>query len=125
METKHTPDLKLPFKVQDGGYIANSENVIIARPYGVNHIARAEFIVKACNCHDELVKALQDALKNMQSEPVECRGDWQRGMFCGLEDGGTNDIYEACLFGYERALGKVEEWVLCGFEELILKATGE
>jgi len=45
-------------------------------PSGINNSANAEFIVRCCNSHDELVKALRDLLYlfdvgNMENEPDE------------------------------------------------------
>ena len=79
-------------------------------------------IVRACNNFPALLAELQTALKDMESDPVQCVGDWERGLFCGLEDRGINDVYEACRHGYEAALEKVNEWVLCSFEAAIAAA---
>ena len=69
-----------------------------------------------------LLAVCKDALKNMDCDAVLCLGDWETGMFCGLEDSNINDIYQACNYGYEKALERVQEWVLCGFEEAIAEA---
>lgn len=37
--------------------------------------SNAEFIVRACNCHDELVQALQDLLAADQMPPCEKQAD--------------------------------------------------
>lgn len=103
-----------------------AHNFTPARGYGrtpERATANAEYIVRACNAHEDLVKELQSALEDFESEPVQCVGDWERGLFCGLEDRGINDRYEACRHGYEMALEKVQEWVLCSFEDVIAKAT--
>jgi len=65
---------------------------------------------------EELEKTLRDALEAMDKPAVQATGDWQTGMFCGLEDKNITDRYEACIYGYEQALEKVQEWVLCDFE---------
>jgi hypothetical protein len=89
--------------------------------------ANALHLIKCWNAFEkdglvgEMRDALKDALKDMDSDAVQCNGDWQTGLFCGLEDVGTNDIYEACLHGYEKALDKVQEWVLCNFEAVLAK----
>ena len=70
----------------------------------------------------DLYKVLEDALKNMESDAVQCNIGWQAGLFCGLEDRNITDRYEACMYGYEQALEKVQEWVLCGFAEALAKA---
>ena len=82
-----------------------------------DRLDRAEAINK------DLLEVLKDALKNMDGDAVQCVGDWQKGMFCGLEDINITDRYEACMFGYEKALEKIQEWVICGFEAAIAKAS--
>ena len=43
---------------------------------------------------------------------IDLVGEWQTGLFCGLEDRGLqNDAYEACLFGYERGVEAAIEWM--------------
>ncbi len=71
---------------------------------------------------DDLLEALKKALKNMDGDAVQCNGEWQSGLFCGLEDMDITDRYDACMHGYNKALDKVQEWVLCGFEEAIEEA---
>jgi ribosomal protein L37E len=71
---------------------------------------------------DDLLEACKEALESMENPAVLCQGEWQQGLFCGLEDQVITDRYEACMFGYERALEKVREWVLFSFEEVIAKA---
>ncbi len=71
----------------------------------------------------ELLEVLRSALEAMESEPVQCGGDWIIGMFCGLEDRDITDRYDACRYGYEKALEKVQEWVVGSFEAAIAKAT--
>lgn len=74
---------------------------------------------------DDLLKTCKKALENMKLPAVECSGDWQTGMFCGLEDRNITDRYEACMFGYEKALEKVEEWILSNIEQAIARAENE
>jgi len=85
--------------------------------------------LEAMNCISELVRqrddllaALKGALEGMNKPAVQATGEWQTGLFCGLEDRGIKDRYEACMYGYEQALEKVQEWVLCDFEAAIAKA---
>lgn len=72
-----------------------------------------------------MLEALKRTLENMDKPAVLCEGEWQTGMFCGLEDRGITDRYEACTYGYEQALEKVREWVLDGIEAAIAKAEGK
>ena len=71
---------------------------------------------------DGLVEACEGALKAMNEPAVQATGDWQTGMFCGLEDRNITDRYDACMYGHEQALEKVQEWVLCGFEAALIAA---
>jgi len=68
MEAKHTPT---PWHVggRDGrifyaadGYAVSDATVFHGRHEG-EHTANAEFIVRACNAHDDLVKALQGVIR--------------------------------------------------------------
>lgn len=112
---------------------ANSEKVTVTYPgdarihrCSISDIKTAKVALKKlqakANSHDDLLAALESALKNMDNDAVQCAGDWEKGLFCGLEDVNITDRYEACMFGYEKALEKVREWVLCGFDEAIAKA---
>ena len=70
----------------------------------------------------KLLVLLNNAIENMDSPAVSCQGEWQTGMFCGLEDRGITDRYDACMYGYEHALERVREWVLGEFEAAIAEA---
>lgn len=70
----------------------------------------------------ELVKAPQKAIKTMESAPVQANGEWETGMFCGLEDRRITDRYEACRYGYDSALEKVQEWIIDELEPTFTKA---
>ncbi len=122
--TEHT---KLPWKVVKDGtalviYSDEYDIVGVVDTSSNQDKANAQFIVLACNAHKELLAELESAINDMESEPVQCVGDWEKGLFCGLEDRSINDIYEACRYGYDAALEKVQEWVLCSFEAAIAKA---
>ncbi len=66
---------------------------------------------------DELLKACKKAVENMEQDAVQANGEWQTGMFCGLEDRNITDRYDACMYGYNNALKKVQEWVIGAIEE--------
>jgi len=70
----------------------------------------------------KLVEEIRIAVSNMQKPPVLAEGEWQTGMFCGLEDRGINDRYDACVYGHDQALEKVQEWVIDGLEQAIAEA---
>lgn len=70
----------------------------------------------------KLLEACKVALEAMDKPAVQATGEWQQGLFCGLEDRNITDRYEACMYGYEQALEKVQEWVLCNFEIAIAEA---
>jgi hypothetical protein len=88
--------------------------------------ANANFIVRACNSHKALVEACQNVLDGMEKPAVLNQGEWQTGLFCGLEDQGITDRYDACLYGYEKAIERVREWATDGYiTEALAKAKGE
>ena len=62
--------------------------------------------------------AIAQAIEIMSSEPVQGLGEWETGMFCGLEDVGITDRYEACRYGYDRAIEKVHEWIINGLQNI-------
>lgn len=68
---------------------------------------------------DKLVTALEDAVTNMGHDAVEGVGEWETGMHCGLEDRGITDRYEACRYGHDVALEKVQEWIIDGLTEAL------
>jgi len=72
-----------------------------------------------------LLEACKKILENMEQPAVLAQGDWQTGMFCGLEDRGITDRYDACMYGHEYALEKVWEWVISGLDEAIALAEKE
>lgn len=71
----------------------------------------------------ELLEELQQAVETMQGDPVQGVGEWQSGLFCGLEDRGITDRYEACQHGYNKALDRVQEWIIDGMDNAIAKTT--
>ena len=73
----------------------------------------------------DLLEACKKILENMEQPAVLAQGDWQTGMFCGLEDRGITDRYDACMYGHEYALEKVWEWVISGLDEAIALAEKE
>ena len=66
-----------------------------------------------------LVEACTKAAENMEHPAVECREEWQTGMFCGLEDRNITDRYDACMYGYECAIKKVNEWVISAITDAL------
>ena len=80
METKHTPG-KWDYKPTSHGDFNICEKAGLAVAVVVQNgfrppqetMANAAFIVKACNCHDELVGALEDVLSCL-AEPFVMKG---------------------------------------------------
>ena len=69
--TDHTPTPWHYWPHFDNGVITeDSMGVHIVRMTGVNTLANAEFIVRAVNCHDELVKALEAVVRDWDSPDV-------------------------------------------------------
>ena len=67
----------------------------------------------------KLKEALQHIIEHMDCPAIQCEGEWQTGMFCGLEDRGITDRYDACLYGYNHAIERVNEWALCEIEQAL------
>ena len=74
---------------------------------------------------DDLLLACKHAGDAMELDPVLCNGEWQTGMFCGLEDRNITDRYDACIYGYETALNKVQEWIISILDEAIAEVEGK
>ena len=77
------------------------------------------------NAHDALVAACENAVKQMQDKPVQAQGEWEQGLMCGLEDMSLDDRYMACRYGYDKALDKVQEWIIEEIEAALDLAKGE
>ena len=71
----------------------------------------------------ELLDACKNAVQRMSDSPVQACGEWETGLFCGLEDRNITDRYDACMHGYEKALERVQEWIIDEIEAAIAKAT--
>ncbi len=67
----------------------------------------------------KLKEALEYIVEKMDCDAVLCVNNWKTGLFCGLEDMDITDRYDACMYGYNKALDRVEEWALCGIEEAL------
>ena len=72
----------------------------------------------------DLLEACKGAIEAFEAEAVQGEGDWEIGMFCGLEDQGITDRYMACHYGYDCALERVQEWMYGFLEAAIEKAEG-
>lgn len=70
-----------------------------------------------------MYEACKNAVQRMDDSPVQACGEWQTGLFCGLEDRNITDRYDACMYGYEKALERVQEWIIDEIEAAIAKAT--
>ncbi len=114
----------------DGGYIVFSKAKPFHYPGQDERYEREiqewhgnlEFIVQACNSYEDLLAECKNAVKQMEDEPVQAGGEWEQGLFCGLEDMGITDRYAACRHGYDKALERVQEWIIDEIESAIEKA---
>ena len=114
----------MPYTRRDGDnirWVKDEKNKSICQTFKPRAEANARLIAAA----PDLLAACEDALEAMNTPAVQAEGEWQQGLFCGLEDRDLTDRYEACMYGYEQALSKIEEWVLCGFQQAIAKTKGE
>lgn len=60
-------------------------------------------------------KKLKAALQEIKDGPgeedsIRLTADYETGLFCGLEDRTISDRYEACIYGFEKAVERVSEW---------------
>lgn len=69
--------------------------------------------------NERLKKELKYIKEQMDCPAIQCEGDWQTGMFCGLEDRNITDRYDACMYGYNHAIERVKEWALCGINQAL------
>ena len=62
--------------------------------------------------HDRLLEAARLIAAGPVDEPqIDLVGDYQKGLFCGLEDVGLQgDGHKACLHGFEAGVERVLEW---------------
>ena len=94
---------------------------------GAEHIciegakANAHLIAAAPDMYEALKKIITD----FEDSPVQGNGEWETGLFCGLEDMGITDRYQACRHGYDKALDKVREWLIDGLDDILAKAEGK
>lgn len=61
---------------------------------------------------ERLRQAVEQILAGPIDEPqIDLVGEYQTGLFCGLEDRGLNgDPYGACLHGFECGVERALEW---------------
>lgn len=61
---------------------------------------------------DKLIEACKRLLEGPVDEPqIDLAGDYQTGLFCGLEDNGMQgDAYDACIYGFEKGVERALEW---------------
>ncbi len=126
--TEHTelPELAVGYMNQGLGHghyavLRKESGKLFAHvPFGDKNLALQ--VVLACNSYEDLLAACKNAVKQMEDEPVQAGGEWEQGLFCGLEDMGITDRYAACRHGYDKALEKVQEWIIDELEAAIEKA---
>jgi len=84
-----------------------------------------EVLNDIANSYSDMYEALNGIIDKFESEPVQCNGECETGLFCGLEDVDITDRYQACRYGYDKALDKVREWLIDGLDEVLAKADGK
>ena len=114
---KHDNDIVVDLPNHDGQYRI-AQMVRHVEEHVGEDLANARLITAA----PDLLEACEAALKSMEDPPVQCTGEWETGLFCGLEDRDITDRYDACRHGYDMALEKVREWMLEMLEDAIAKA---
>uniref|UniRef100_A0A6M3XHA3 Uncharacterized protein n=1 Tax=viral metagenome TaxID=1070528 RepID=A0A6M3XHA3_9ZZZZ len=86
-----------------------------------NHNRRSILVNELCDIIEAQSEAIEGVLEGMDKPAVRCEGEWQTGMFCGLEDRDITDRYDACVYGYETAIKKVKEWAIGHLEAALAK----
>jgi len=113
--------------VNNAGYVRLLTVKGLARESEDNKLMQGLIWTKAYQLEatvSDLFEALKEAVKGFESESVQAHGDYYRGLCCGLEDRDITDRYEAMEYGYDRAIGRVQDEVIAVLEEAITKAKG-
>ncbi len=81
-----------------------------------NLVTENKLLRSSINIHQREIEALKEAIRAsveaMECEAIQNEKEWRTGMFCGLEDIGVTDRYDACIYGYNHAIERVNEWVI-------------
>lgn len=74
--------------------------------------AEAEANARLIAAAPSLREACNSILAGPVDEPqIELSGEYETGLFCGLEDRGLQDTgYEACRYGFEQGVERGVEW---------------
>ncbi len=98
-------------------HIADVHGTQEVRQANAHLISAAPNLLKAC-------KEIQEGPDEHCNE-IHLTGDYQTGLFCGLKDRDITDRYDACMYGFNKAVERVLEWAQGIVEESITKAKGE
>ena len=118
-EAKHTPGPWIADGAERIQGTAEQHRYDIARLCPVPfHIVKGDgSVIRRANAR--LIAAAPDLLAACEAiaagpidEPqIDLSGEWQTGLFCGLEDRSLqSDSYAACLYGFEAGVERVLEW---------------
>jgi len=69
-------------------------------------------------------KKIQDGPDHNCAE-IHLTDNYQQGLFCGLEDRDIVNRYDACMYGFEKAVERVTEWAKGMVDEAIAKTEGK
>ena len=111
--------------------IHNAKGDVIIRVEYLGDVKQTEaiaaYIVRACNAFPAMEKACKDIEDGPDSNCAEIHltDNYQQGLFCGLEDRDITDRYDACMYGFEKAVERVTEWAQGMVEAAIAAAGGE
>jgi len=134
--TKHTPG---PWYEDDGAINAKwetGEEIQVALAWGTrwsqpdggkNKRMREESkanvrLIAAAPELLEVCKAIEAGPDNNCAE-IHLTDNYQQGLFCGLEDMDITDRYNACMYGFNKAVERVVAWAQGMVEAAIAKAT--
>lgn len=84
-------------------------------------------VKKLLASHERLLGACKALAAGPVDEPqIDLVGDYQKGLFCGLEDRGEqSDGYAACLYGFNEGVERALEWAQGEVHDAIAEAPAE
>ena len=111
------PNGDLYIGTDDVTYLA----IITQGPFVTNAKANARLIAAA----PDLLAACEDieAGPDNNCAEIHLTDNYQQGLFCGLEDMDITDRYNACMYGFNKAVERVVAWAQGMVEAGIAKAT--
>ena len=117
-----TVDAKVEFSPHVPGDWTLSSGSLVCRMTDLPHQDKAARLIAAA---PELLTACEDIEDGPDNNCAEIllTDKYQQGLFCGLEDMDITDRYDACMYGFNKAVERVVAWAQGMVEAAIAKAT--